>query len=80
MGGAVQGNTTHGVYPDLVLGGPSDIGVDAWEQHGRWIPSSSVDQYAATHLGWMGANDSQLNAVLPNLPNFGGARNLGFLG
>jgi uncharacterized protein (DUF1501 family) len=80
MGGAVQGNSTHGVYPDLVLGGPSDIGVDAWEQHGRWIPSSSVDQYAATLLGWMGASYSQLNAVLPSLSNFGSARSLGFFG
>lgn len=79
MGGAVRGGATHGLYPDLVLGGPSDIGVDAWEQHGRWIPSSSVDQYAATLLGWMGASDSQLNAVLPNLPNFGSARSLGFM-
>lgn len=80
MGGAVQGGTTHGVYPELVLGGPNDIGVDAWELHGRWIPSSSVDQYASTLLGWMGASDSQLNTVLPHLPNFGSARSLGFLG
>ena len=79
MGGAVRGGGTHGVYPELVLGGPDDIGADSWELHGRWIPSSSVDQYAATLLGWMGASDSQLNAVLPNLPNFGTARDLGFM-
>ena len=80
MGGAVRGNNTHGVYPDLVLGGPSDIGVDSWEQHGRWVPTSSVDQYAATLLSWMGASNGQLDSVLPNLANFGSARSLGFLG
>ena len=48
-------------------------------QHGRWIPTSSVDQYAATLLGWMGASAGQLDAVLPNLANFGSARSLGFL-
>lgn len=69
----------YGAYPTLALGGPDDVGVDSWEQQGRWIPTSSVDQYAATLLGWMGASDSQLNSVLPNLPNFGSARNLGFV-
>jgi hypothetical protein len=28
-------------------------GVDTWEQQGRWIPTSSVDQYAATMLGFV---------------------------
>jgi uncharacterized protein (DUF1501 family) len=78
VGGAVKGGF-YGAYPTLALGGPDDVGVDSWEQQGRWIPTSSVDQYAATLLGWMGASDSQLNTVLPNLPNFGSARNLGFV-
>jgi uncharacterized protein (DUF1501 family) len=78
MGGAVQGSAIYGVYPELVLGGPSDVGVDEWELQGRWIPSISVDQYAATLLRWFGANDAQLNSILPNLVNFG-TRNLGFL-
>lgn len=79
MGGGVQGGMAHGTYPELVLGGPDDIGADSWELHGRWIPSSSVDQYAATLLSWMGATDTQLNAVLPHLPNFGSSRTLGFM-
>jgi len=37
----------------------------------------SVDQYAATLLGWFGASDAQLNSVLPNLANFGANRRLG---
>jgi uncharacterized protein (DUF1501 family) len=79
MGGAVNGGTTYGTPPELVIGGPDDVGQDAWELQGRWIPTLSVDQYAATLLGWMGASDSQLDAVLPNLRNFGSARRLGFL-
>jgi hypothetical protein len=38
-----------------------------------------VDQYAATLLGWMGASATQLDTILPNLPNFGSKRSLGFL-
>jgi uncharacterized protein (DUF1501 family) len=79
IGGAVKGGTTYGTYPQLVLGGPDDVGVDSWELQGRWIPTASVDQYAATLLGWFGATEGQLDAVLPNLRNFGTSRRLGFL-
>jgi uncharacterized protein (DUF1501 family) len=78
LGGAVKGGF-YGTYPTLALGGPDDVGVDSWEQQGRWIPTSSVDQYAATLLAWMGASDAQLDTVLPNLANFGSARHLGFV-
>ena len=79
MGGAVAGGQVHGSYPSLVLGGPDDVGVDDWELQGRWIPSQSVDQYAATLLRWWGLAEGQLDQVLPNLRNFGAARNLGFM-
>lgn len=79
VGGAVQGGRTHGRYPALVLGGDDDVGVESWELQGRWIPGASVDQYAATLLRWFGADEGQLDAVLPNLANFGDARGLGFL-
>lgn len=79
LGGSVKGHLTYGRYPELVLGGPDDVGVQPWELQGRWLPSSSVDQYAATLLGWFGASSGQLDTILPNLPNFGGARSLGFL-
>jgi len=79
LGGAVRGGQTFGRYPTLVPGGPDDVGVQSWEHQGRWIPTTSVDQYAATLLGWFGANDAQLDAVLPNLRNFGANRRLGFL-
>ncbi len=79
MGGSVIGNATYGTYPTLVLGGPDDAGGPVWEQQGRWIPTASVDQYAATLLRWWGLDEAQLSTLLPNLINFGSARNLGFL-
>ncbi len=79
LGGAVRGGTTYGQFPQLVLGGPDDVGVQSWERHGRWIPTSSVDQYAATLLAWFGVSDAMLDSVLPNLRNFGSARNLAFV-
>lgn len=79
LGGAVNGGASYGSFPELALGGINDVGVDSWELHGRWLPTTSVDQYAATLLGWFGASDAQLNSVLPNLANFGTNRRLGFL-
>ncbi len=79
LGGAVRGNATYGSYPTLALGGPDDVGQNSWELQGRWIPTTSVDQYAATLLKWFDATDGQLDTVLPNLANFGSARNLGFV-
>lgn len=78
VGGAVKGGTTYGTYPDLVLGGPSDVGVEDWEKQGRWLPTTSVDQYAATLLSWFGAGDAQLSQILPNLDHFA-MRRLAFL-
>ena len=78
LGGAVKGGF-YGAYPALALVGPDDVGVDSWEQQGRWIPTSSVDQYAATLLAWMGASAGQLDTLLPNLANFGSAKTLGFV-
>jgi uncharacterized protein (DUF1501 family)/uncharacterized protein (DUF1800 family) len=79
LGGAVRGARTYGTYPTLALGGPDDVGVQNWELQGRWIPTTSVDQYAATLLSWFGMPAAQLDAVLPNLRNFGSNRNVGFV-
>lgn len=79
VGGAVNGGASYGRYPELVLGGVDDVGVDSWELQGRWIPTTSVAQYAATLLAWFGASDAQIDSVLPQLANFGTSRRLGFL-
>lgn len=78
LGGSVRGRATYGTFPQLVLLGPDDVGSQPWEQQGRWIPTSSVDQYAATLLRWFGSSDSQLDTILPNLRNFS-QRSLGFV-
>jgi uncharacterized protein (DUF1501 family) len=74
MGGAVQGGRIYGQYPQLVLGGPNDA-----EKEGRWIPTTSVDQYGATLARWFGAGSAELTAVFPNLAKFAPA-DLAFLG
>ncbi|TAL26786.1 MAG: DUF1501 domain-containing protein [Aquabacterium sp.] len=69
LGGAVHGGT-YGTYPQLDLAGPDDVGVQSWERQGRWIPSTSVEQYAAPMLRWFGASNGQLASILPNLSRF----------
>jgi uncharacterized protein (DUF1501 family) len=74
LGGAVQGGRIFGQFPSFQLAGPDDA-----DTRGRWIPTTSVDQYGATLCSWFGIPDSALPAVFPNLPNFGTPK-LGFLG
>jgi uncharacterized protein (DUF1501 family) len=74
MGGAVRGGDIYGKFPTFQLGGPDDA-----DTRGRWIPTSSVDQYGATLCSWFGINDSQLPSVFPNFVNFG-SQKLGFVG
>lgn len=74
MGGAVNGQRHYGAYPDpdITTGNnPLDTG------RGRWVPTTSVDQLAATMAKWFGLNDSQIRDVFPNIINFDA--NLGFM-
>ncbi len=73
MGGAVRGGKLYGTLPTLALAGPDDAGTD-----GRWIPTTSTTQYAATLASWFGVPAAQLATVFPLLPNFKSA-NLGFV-
>ena len=72
VGGAVAGRQLFGSYPSLQIGGPEDVG------GGRFIPSTSADQYAATLAKWFGIPDVDLDIVAPNLSNFA-QRDLGFM-
>ena len=74
LGGAVKGGQIYGKFPAFQLAGPDDADV-----RGRWIPSTSVDQYGATLSWWFGIPSSALATVFPNLANFQTA-NLEFLG
>ena len=75
VGGAVQGGKFYGQFPTLQLGSLVDA-----NQRGTLIPTTSVDQYAATLAKWFGVPSAQLGTLFPNLvSNFGG-QTLGFLG
>ncbi|HLX24144.1 MAG TPA: DUF1501 domain-containing protein [Usitatibacter sp.] len=73
IGDAVSGANLFGAYPQLVLAGPDDA-----ESEGRWLPTTSVDQYGATLASWFGVPAGALGKVFPNLAAFPTA-NLGFL-
>jgi uncharacterized protein (DUF1501 family) len=77
VGGAVLGHTLYGTYPILRLGGPDDTD-GGTNPRGRWIPTTSVEQYAATLATWYGLSSADLPAVFPLISRFPTA-NLGFL-
>ena len=81
VGGAVRGGDFFGgggpngtVFPVLRLSGPSDT-----DNRGRWIPTASVEQYAATLASWYGVGAADLPLVFPNIGRFA-TSDLGFLG
>ena len=80
VGGAVRGGDFYGgigpngtVFPVLQLSGPSDT-----DNRGRWIPTTSVEQYAATLASWYGVAAADLPMVFPNIGRFG-TSDLGFM-
>jgi uncharacterized protein (DUF1501 family) len=73
MGGAVRGGDFYGTFPTLALGGPDDA-----ESRGRWIPTTAVEQYAATLARWYGLPEANIPDVFPFLSRFA-SNNLGFL-
>ena len=73
MGGAVQGGDIYGRMPSLTVNADDDVG------RGRWIPSTSVDEYNATLATWFGVSAANLPVVLPNVGRFA-KPNLGFMG
>lgn len=66
MGGAVNGRRIFGQYPNLTTNG----GMDVQGNRGRWIPTSSVDQYGAVIAKWFGVPDDKLATIFPNLSRF----------
>lgn len=80
MGGSVNGGDIYGHFPPLKTG----AGLDSHSSRGRFIPETSVDQYAAVLTKWMGAGTNEIEAIFPNLPRFDSpftvaSANLGFL-
>ena len=64
MGGAVDGKQILGEYPDLYLDSERDLG------RGRFIPSTSTDEYFAELALWFGASSADLDQILPNINRF----------
>jgi len=74
LGGAVRGGRYYGSAPAIANNGPDDVG------QGRLLPTTSVDQVAATLGAWFGAADGALLDVLPNLSRWNASdRNLAFV-
>jgi uncharacterized protein (DUF1501 family) len=74
LGGAVKGGKFYGKAPQIGNGTEDDVG------QGRLLPSTSVDQYAATLASWFGVSAGDLSTVLPNIGNYDAStRNLGFV-
>jgi uncharacterized protein (DUF1501 family) len=82
VGGAVKGAAFYGTPPPVSIGNTS-AAEDQWHVgQGRLLPSTAVDQYAATLAKWFGVSDTELLGIMPNLSNFGGAvypTDLGFM-
>jgi uncharacterized protein (DUF1501 family) len=81
VGSAVRGGDFYGVpgpngtvFPVLQLSGPSDT-----DNRGRWIPTASVEQYAATLASWYGVSTADIPIVFPNIGRFQ-STGLGFMG
>ena len=70
LGGAVKGKALYGTPPPVSTGSTT-ADADQWHVgQGRLLPTTSVDQYAATLAKWFGVADADLNGILPNLRNF----------
>ncbi len=86
LGGAVIGGNIYGstrpdgsgnIYPTLQLGGPDDVDTGT-SPRGRWLPTTGVEQYAATLGRWFGLTDADIPVIFPNIVNFPSS-NLGFM-
>ena len=79
VGGAVRGQQFYGTAPPISTADTKDtsgiyLPQNQWHVgQGRLLPTTSVDQYAATLAKWFGVDPSEMSGVLPKIVNFGGA-------
>ena len=89
VGGAVNGGAYYGYAPPVSVSSTT-APQDQWHVgQGRLLPTTSVDQYAATLAKWFGVEASDMSgsgSILPFLDNFGGSlgsvsypKDLGFM-
>jgi uncharacterized protein (DUF1501 family) len=72
MGGAVNGGRYYGTAPRVSIQTDDQVG------QGRLLPSTGVDQFAATLARWFGCSETELPGILPNIGRFPNT-NLGFV-
>ncbi|MEO8061213.1 MAG: DUF1501 domain-containing protein [Pseudomonadota bacterium] len=64
MGGAVNGKKFYGTAPKVSIASNDQVG------QGRLLPSTAVDEFAATLARWFGCSAAELPGILPNVTNF----------
>ncbi|MDB6070870.1 MAG: hypothetical protein JWL81_2041 [Verrucomicrobiales bacterium] len=84
IGGGVSGKKIYGSFPSLKVNPDAGAEVNALDTgRGRFIPTTSVDEFFAEMALWLGVPKSSLPLVLPNIGNFhsitSSAPPLGFL-
>lgn len=73
MGGGVKGGAFYGRAHNPGAEGEDDVG------QGRYIPTTSVNQFSATLARWFGVANNEMRLIAPNLANFS-EHDLGFMG
>lgn len=61
IGGGVTPRSVLGSYPDPTIGGSSDISYE-----GRFVPTTSQEEYLGAILKWHGVSDADMPYVVPN--------------
>jgi uncharacterized protein (DUF1501 family) len=62
MGSRVDGGKLWGTFPNV---DPAVID-DSTDTRGRWLPTTSVEQYVTNLALWLGVNSTELAEILPN--------------
>ena len=78
VGGAVKGQKFYGTAPPVNVTDGTVVSnvrtysvAEQWHVgQGRLLPTTSVDQYAATLAKWFGVDDSEMQGVLPRIQNY----------
>lgn len=71
VGGAVKGRRIFGQYPSLSVNPESGDEVNPLDTgRGRFIPTTSCDEFFAELALWLGVSPTDLPSVLPNIGNF----------
>lgn len=71
VGGAVKGRRIFGQYPSLIVNPESGAEANPLDTgRGRFIPTTSCDEFFAELALWLGVSPTDLPSVLPNIGNF----------